>query len=130
MEKMIRYREDSSDLDDTGISYSDEALIEVIKSLSARLEDKLAKIEMCYMERDEYHGYVFVQLFSVSYDFTTPRMDDVNRQYFSMHEILYKPFAQDIYNFDTWKDCTKEMQREKRIIQKAFPGVKVSSNFH
>lgn len=73
-----------------------------------------SRISMWYMQDDEIHGCIAVDLHAEDRRFGGNKMLRVYD--FNLLE-------------ENFSDFTKEAQKIKRVLQKAFPSVKVSSNF-
>lgn len=114
MEKIIRYME-SSDWEE--IPYADSTLIKEIKK---RVEKTSANfIEMHFCETELNRGTIMVNIMNVNSDFIYPVLSASASIY--LHDINLEA--------EKWGDNLSEYQREKKLIKRAFPGLKVSSNF-
>lgn len=114
MEKIIKFTE-SSDLEE--IPYTDSALIEEIEKRVERTSANTIEMHFCEMEGNR--GCIIVNIMDVNNDYVYPVLNASASIH--LHNI----------NLDAegWKDNMDEFQREKKLIKKAFPNVKVSSNF-
>ena len=111
MDKNIKYWRQYNE--QVEIEYTDEDLIKTVQCLSSEMKS-FANIGIVFCNRDERYAEVLVYL----YDYTLKGMS--NQRTFCMHDIDLEE--------EHPADCIKEIQREKRILQKAFPNIKVSSN--
>ena len=112
MKKCIRYLDGVNSVE---IEYSDENLINHIKSIIDTVPN-CNQICMTFNSTPFNKGEVFVGLSN------------------TLNTSVYKKYAAFCLHYinleeETWSDCVPECQREKRVIQKAFPNVKVISNF-
>lgn len=110
MIKQIHYY---SGLDEVTEDYSDELLIESIKKIADSSRRTMHRIMMESMEYDYNEGRVYVYICDEHSPFAGMTLHKINL----VEESLQN------------KENLKEFQREKKVLQKAFPNVKVSSNF-
>ncbi len=94
--------------------YTDEKFIERIRTILA-MHPEYTNIEFMFWENENHIGTV-----AVTIGIKPWRMET------SMTERLH------IINLEqeSFKDCVKEIQREKALIKRTFPQIKVSSNLH
>lgn len=100
-------------LDEISKEYSDDLLIESIKNIAKSSRRTMKKIVMESLEYDYDEGRVFVYICDDQSPFAGMTLHKINL----LEESLQN------------KDNLKEFQREKKVLQKAFPNVKVTSNF-
>lgn len=100
-------------LDEISEEYSDNLLIESIKNIAKSCTRTMKRIVMESMEYDYDEGRVYVYICDDQSPFAGMTLHKINL----LEESLQN------------KDNLKEFQREKKVLQKAFPNVKVSSNF-
>lgn len=99
------------------IPYSDKRLI---SEIAKRIKNGNANnIEMWFCQNSEDYGTVFVNICNKQME--NGHIKAVASSVLYLHEIHLTE--------ENFKDNLKEYQREKRLIKKSFPNVKVSSNF-
>ena len=100
-------------LDEISEEYSDDLLIESIKNIAESSRRTMKKIIMESLEYDYNEGRVYVYICDDQSPFAGMTLHKINL----LEESLQN------------KDNLKEFQREKKVLQKAFANVKVTSNF-
>ena len=114
MKWVIKYMED---LEWKKLSYSDAALVKEIQKRVKQTEAN--RIEMHFCEEKHNQGTVMVCIMHIDNHLQMPKLTASST--ICLHEINLES--------ENWKDNLSEFQREKRILQRAFPRLKVSSNF-
>jgi len=97
----------------TVLEYSDERLIEVVSEIINKVGGTYIYLSF-YDRTDRYGG----MMLTVS---NAENMTLTNQKTITLHDI-------DLHN-ECYKDCVRECQREKALLQKHFKQVKVKSNF-
>lgn len=97
--------------------YSDETLVNELKK---RVETVGANtISMWFCENAHNIGTIYISI--------QKRQEETKNNKIVAHDTLD---LHDIHlDTENWKDNLKEYQREKRLIKRSFPSLKVTSNF-
>lgn len=104
-----------NELERIELPYSDEILITEIEKRITKVNAN--EIEMHFCQDNDRYGSIFVSI----YKRNNGRVSMNGCAALNLHRIDLEE--------DTFKSNLKEYQREKRLIQKYFPNIKVSSNF-
>lgn len=114
MRKCIRYMDG---VEWINVPYSDETLIAEIQMRVEAIRANVISLWFCECENN--HGSIYVSIQNV-------RSVNENCKILS-HDTLY---LHDIdLTEESWKSNLREYQREKQLIKRTFPLLKVTSNF-
>jgi hypothetical protein len=112
MEKIMYYY--TTGLNREEIEYSDKALVELVQKLSKEI-DGFKVISMWFSQKSDTQGEILI-------DLGTGEGKLQNHKTFTLFEF-------DLME-EEFSDYVKEGQRIKRMLQRKFPGIKVTSDFH
>lgn len=114
MEKCIRYIDGVEWVE---LPYSDETLVTELKKRVGNVGANT--ISMWFSENKKNHGTIYVSIQNL--DVTNNYRKIVNHDTLYLHDICLET--------ENWKDNLREYQREKGVIKRNFPLLKVTSNF-
>lgn len=114
MKRQISYLDGLEMID---IPYSDKSLISEIAARINKIQAN--EIKMFFCQNSEEYGTVFVSICSMQPKGEYIKPIAIEALY--LHEIHLTE--------ENFKDNLREYQREKRLIERSFPKIKVSSNF-